>query len=159
MRRRAFSLIEVLIVVLVVSFGFLALMTVYMSNVRHSTQSRGRMLAILVVESLLNEIKDHPYGTPPPEEWGDRDTGKPAVEVFQVIVQGRPVLTSFDKRIRIAPEGNGSFFDPSKKQGLDTVEVTVRWREGTADASAEAPKEIQFTMDVKRENDLVVPVD
>ena len=155
MRRRGFTLVEILVVVLIVTFGFLALLTVYTHNVRHATMTRDQLLGTLVCENVLAEIRDHRYGTPPPAWWGH--SGQLSPVEFRVVVQGRPVQTNFEKRVRTAPNGNGSFFDATKKQSTDTIEITVRWVEGTQDASAGVQKEFQWTMDVRREPDLVVP--
>lgn len=156
MRQRGFTLVETLIVVLIVCFGFLALLTVYMHNVRYSAMSRAQLLAVMLAENKLSEIRDHPYGSPPPHLWGRR--GHPEIREVPVVVQGRPVKTTFSYWVDIAPEGNGSFFNASKTQSTDTVEVGVEWREGTADSSAGVEKKLYWKFMVKREPDLVVPV-
>jgi prepilin-type N-terminal cleavage/methylation domain-containing protein len=160
MRHRGFTLVEILVVLALVLFGLFALLSVYVANVRHATQSRARILGSVIAQNLLAEIRDHQYGTPPPANWGDPDPTSlaPATETCRVFVQGRSVQTSFQKRVSIAPDGNGSFFDPRQRHASDKLLVTIRWVEGEDNQRASEEKNIAFTLLVRREPNLVVPL-
>ena len=151
-------MVEVLIVCALLVFGFLALLTVYTSNLRNATLTRGSLLASLLCETMFAELREHRYGTPPPPSWGDQKTRTPARHAFAVWVQGRPVETTFEVLVMPAPgESNGSFFDASKTNASDVIWCRIKWVEGTDDRGARAEKKFEFTLDVRRERNLVVP--
>lgn len=156
-RRGAFTLTEVLVAVFLVVFGLFTIITVYSNSLRHGTQSRARILASVLCESLMAEIADHPYGTPAPARWGDAKTGKPYVVVVPTVVQGRAVQTSFEVLVKTDRRGgNGSFFDPTVMQATDHLVVTVRWAEGTDAAGAQAQKVMTMDLPVRREPNLAI---
>lgn len=158
--RAAVSMVEVLIVVFLLVFGMLVLLTVYTSNLRNATLTRGSLLASLICESIFAEVREHRYGSPAPPSWGDARTRTPFVESYPVWVQGRPVLTTFRVLITPAPnESNGSFFDATKREANDVIWCRIEWDEGTDDKGARATKYFELTMDVRRERDLVVPTE
>lgn len=120
--RRGLSIIEIIIALAVAMFGFVTLVSVFRSSYQHATMSRNRTVGCGIMQSLLDEIEEHPYGTPAPKSWGVEE------EVpCQLWIEGRPQDMTFHKKLEFQ---NGSFVDKSKTDQTDFVTITLSWKEG-----------------------------
>ncbi|HXE73498.1 MAG TPA: prepilin-type N-terminal cleavage/methylation domain-containing protein [Candidatus Nitrosotenuis sp.] len=121
--RRGFTIIEILITMLVLAACFVALFMVFSGGARQAVASRNRTVAMLWAQSLLEEIRAHPYGTPEPASW---KVEQPAP--VRVWVEGRPQDMTFTQKITYA---NASFIGKSS-QDTDEITLTISWREASA---------------------------
>lgn len=120
-KRRGFSLIEIMIALAVCSIALLAFLTVFANNNDHALGSRNRSVAILMAESLMDDIESHTYGAPAPAGWADE-----VEEPVSVWVGSRQQQMVFHKSIAFE---NGSFVGDGSGSS-DMVTLTITWREG-----------------------------
>ena len=122
--KSGFSLAECIIALLVAALALVTFLSVFSSGSRHAVQSRNRTVAILMAETLFDEIEAHPYGEPAPTWWTSQSD-----EPVEVIVNGRPQQMLFHKRIDYA---NGSFIG-NTNGNEDLLTITISWRENVGD--------------------------
>lgn len=127
MRNRGFSLVEIMIALLLVAFGFFTFFSVFSTSSQHSIQTRNRAVANLLAQSYLEEFKAHSYGAPAPPSWSEAED-KP----LRLIVRGRETQFKFHKAITYK---NGSFVGTSDENN-DVVKIVITWRELAGDRQA-----------------------
>ena len=136
-----FSMIEVIVTVFIIAAGFLLLYTVFSLHVRHSLLSRNRITAELIADSVIEEIKAHPYGDPAPDSWK-----KPVITY--AVIQGHRIMTTYKKDIQCTY--NGSFV--GKVPGYtDMVTVKLTWTEGTGTEGSGKTRTYKETIPVRRD--------
>lgn len=121
MRRGGFSIVELIIAMAVALFGFLTLISVFSNNYKLSSQSRNRSVACSVLQSLMDEVEEHPYGTPAPASWSVEEE-----QPVQLWVEGRKQNMIYHKKITFE---NGGCVGKSANL-TDTVTITLSWKEG-----------------------------
>ncbi|MEW6278185.1 MAG: hypothetical protein AB1758_06155 [Candidatus Eremiobacterota bacterium] len=119
--RRAMSIVEIIIALGIAMFGFFTLLSVFRANYQKANQSRNRTVACSVLQSLLDEVEEHPYGLPAPASWSVVDE-QPAT----LWIEGRAQDMTYHKQIAFE---NGGFVGKSSNQ-TDVVTITLSWREG-----------------------------
>lgn len=137
--RRAFTLVEVMIALALVIFGFFTFFSVFSSSAHHATQSRNRAVATMLAQNYLEEIEAHPYGADPPQSW----TEKTDVPV-KLWIQGRQQHHIFEKEFKFDTQG---FIGKSNEQ-QDVVTVIIRWKEGVGDDEVAGDQEKEISVQV-----------
>lgn len=119
--RRGLGIIELVFALALVCITVLTLISVFSKSSRHAVMSRNRTVAILLAHTLLDEVKAHPYGSPPPRRWLE-----PKETPVTVYVEGRPQQMDFEKTFEYS---NGSFVGQGAGDS-DEVSIVIRWSEG-----------------------------
>ena len=122
--KRGFSLVEIMIALAVCAVALVAFLNVFAKNNDHALGSRNRSVAILLAQSLMDDIETHTYGAPEPRRWTQNEE-KPV----SVWVSGREQQMLFHKTVAYE---NGSFVGQGAGES-DLVTVTITWREGFGD--------------------------
>lgn len=143
---RGFTVIEILMALGMAAVGLLVILSVFSSSSAHALQSRNRSVAILMANSLMDDIESHTYGDPEPTAWTVEDE-----EPVTVYVVGRQQHMRFHKQIRYE---NGSFVGQSAGNS-DVVTLTITWKEGPGDdqvqqAGSNDNKELEIRVPVWR---------
>jgi Tfp pilus assembly protein PilV len=153
--RQAFSLIEAIVAVFVIVFGFLVILSIYSTSSRHATQSRNHITACILADNLLAEFRDHPYGAPAPAQWTAPKTFTNVIESEFLTGSGgaitkvnRIAKTTFTTTITYS---NGSFVGTSTSGNYDDVSFTISWSEGSGVGAARAQKQLQGMVTMRRE--------
>lgn len=148
MTRRGFTVIEVLVTVAVLIVGVLVLSTTFSMSLRQSTSTRERTYALLLVQSLLEEIRAHPYGTPAPPTWAGSE------KEYLVVLEGRTVETRFQYSVTSSQDqgGNGSFFDSNSSAVGDVLKIKVTWTEATGVGSSGNDQKLEVYTNVWRQD-------
>lgn len=120
-RRRGLGIVELLFALALVVTAVFTLLSVFSKSSRQAVMSRNRTVAILVCHSILDELKAHTYGSPPPENW--KEEREAPVTIY---VEGRPQQMEFRKTLTYA---NGSFIGQGAGDS-DEVTLKVEWNEG-----------------------------
>lgn len=120
MKKRGFSLIEIMIALGLVVFGFFTFFSVFATSSQHSIQTRNRAVANLLAQSYLEEFEAHTYGDPAPEKWKEEED-----RPLRLVARGRETEFKFHKAITFQ---NGSFVGESD-ENHDLVKVVITWRE------------------------------
>lgn len=145
MRNRGLTMMEVLVSVAVLAFGTFVVIGTFSQNLRHSSQSRQRMMAALVMENLVEEVLAHPYGMAAPTDWKDDERD------LTFIVEGRPQITRFTCNVaQNAEDGNGSFFGKAESS-TDLVTLSVAWSESSGLGNASQNHDLSLDLVVRRE--------
>ena len=141
--KRGFSLIEIMIAMAVAAVALVAFLTVFSTNNDHALGSRNRSVAIMLCQSLMDDIEAHTFGDPAPQRWGEAEE-----DPVSVWVSGREQQMQFHKRIAYE---NGSFVGAGSESS-DLVTITVTWREGFGDdqTSGDDNKELEVRVPVWR---------
>lgn len=139
MKKRGFTLVEVMIALALVVFGFFTFFSVFSSSSHHATQSRNRAVASMLAQNYLEEIEAHPYGAPAPKSWTE-ETDVPV----KLWIQGRQQHHIFHKEFSYL---NSSFIGSSNEQ-QDVVTVTIRWSEGVGDDEVAGDQEKELSVQV-----------
>ena len=122
MLRRGFSVIEILVAALMAGVVFMSFMSAFQSSYQYARMTRDRAVAILLGQTLLDEMEAHPYGAPAPLSWLQPDEA-PA----QIWIEGRPVRMLFHKKITYL---NSSFIGKdTQNQDFDVVTIVISWKE------------------------------
>lgn len=122
MKRRGFSIIELVFALSILLMAFVVILTVFTKSNRYAVQSRNRTAAILLANSMMEEVEAHPYGSPKPKSWVyEVDTP------VKVWTEGKRREMDFHKELKFE---NGSFIDTTKTDTHDTVTITISWHEG-----------------------------
>ncbi|CAN0212954.1 unnamed protein product, partial [Phaeothamnion confervicola] len=87
---RGFGLVEVLLAVVVLTASFAAFLTALRRSYQYAEQSRNRAIATIMARSLLDETRDHVFGTKAPVSWTT-----PGETPAQIVVDGKPVNAQF----------------------------------------------------------------
>lgn len=146
--KRGFTIIEVIVTIAVLLTGILVIVSSFSMNLRQSSQTRERLLADVVMESLIEEVLAHPYGDPAPPTWNSNEME------FEYIIEGRAQQTKFVRTVALKQgTSNGSFFGQGAddKQNLDQVTLKVTWTEPTGVGEAGVDKELSLDLTVRRE--------
>lgn len=123
-KRRGMGVMEATLAIAIIFMAFIVFMSVFSSASRSTIQSRDRTAAILLANSLMDELEAHPYGAKAPQSWST-DVDRPV----QVWVQGRPTQMDFHKKIEFE---NKSFIGESAdKHDHDVATITISWREAS----------------------------
>lgn len=125
MKPRGVSLIELSLAFFLVIIATLVFLTIFSSSSRQSMQSRNRTVAVILANSIMDEIEAHPYGAPEPPAWT-----APVDQPVQVWVEGQPQNMDFHKQLKYS---NGSFIGKASND-TDEVTITISWREGVGDS-------------------------
>src|SRR5688572_17489312 len=116
---RGFALVELLVATLVLGLVFLVFLLVFSTSYTHSLQTRNRMVATILINTLLEEVEAHPYGSKPTANWGANVFETPA----DVWIEGRRVDMKFRQTFSYL---NGSFAGVGNlTESSDVVNVTV----------------------------------
>lgn len=119
-KRRGFGIAEALLAICICFMAFAVFMSVFSSSNRASVQSRNRTAAILLANTLLDELEAHPYGQKRPQSW-DTKVDHP----LRVWVEGNLVEMDFHKDIQFESKGAiGESEDPK-----DMATIIISWRE------------------------------
>lgn len=123
MRRRGIGLTEVILAIAVVSVALIALISVFGSGARHAVQTRNRTAAIMLAQSLMEEIQGHPYGLPAPASWPVSAPGQESIEVW---VEGKKQAMDFKRTVAFE---NGSAIGKGAGESWDQATITITWEE------------------------------
>lgn len=123
---RGFGLIEVLLAMVVITVSFAAFLTALRRSYQYAEQSRNRAIATILARSLLDETRDHVFGSRAPLSWTT-----PGETPAQIVIDGKPVNAQFHKEISYL---NGSFVDNSVQQDRDVVTIKITWNEEVGNA-------------------------
>jgi type II secretory pathway pseudopilin PulG len=140
MRRRGFTLIESLIALSIVMFGFLVIMSVFVTGSRGATLNRNRMTAFVLADNLLEEFREHTYGAPEPKSWRQDQS-------VIAVIEGRRQDVTYHVNIDYA---NGSFIGKGNGELSDDVTLRLSWREGTAVGGAGIDKSLTVKTSMRR---------
>jgi len=121
---KGFAILEALLALAILAVAGVIFLQIFSSSTKHSVQTRNRTMAILLANSLMDEVEAHTYGEPPPRSWA---TG--VVQPATVVIQGRPQLMEFHQELAYQ---NGSFVGGATGD-TDLVTVTITWKEGVGD--------------------------
>ena len=120
MRRRGFSLPES-IMAIVLCFMAFAVFTSVFSNARRATeQSRARTGAILLANTMMDELEAHPYGEAAPKWWSSQED-----HPLHVWVESNEVHIDYHKKVDF--ETKGAIGESSDDK--DVATITISWRE------------------------------
>ncbi len=126
-KRRGFGIAEALLAICICFMAFAVFMSVFSSSNRASVQSRNRTAAILLANTLLDELEAHPYGQKRPQSW-DTQVDQP----LRIWVEGNLVEMDFHKEIKFESKGAiGESEDPK-----DMATITISWRENMGEKQA-----------------------
>lgn len=139
MRHRGFSITELILAFAVGIGALLVFLSVFSSSGRHALQTRNRAVAILLAESLMDEIEAHPYGEPEPRYWTEQ-----VDQPVTVRVDGLPQEMIFHKTLSY---DNGSFVGQAAGTN-DVVTVTITWKEGVGDDQTTTPDNKELVVQV-----------
>ena len=128
-RSKAFSVVEIVIALGLITFGFLTFFSVFSTSSHHATQTRNRAVANVLAQSYLEEFKAHPYGDAAPAHWSEEED-KP----LRLVVGGREQQFKFHKTITYR---NGCFVGQSDENS-DVVKIVITWRETFGSKQTEA---------------------
>jgi type II secretory pathway pseudopilin PulG len=123
------ALIELILGLGVVVVAFLVIFSIFSGSARHAVQSRNHTLAMLVAESMLEELRAHNYGDAAPQSW---PVDKFNDDAFVMVVEGLPQQMLFHKKISFA---NSSFIGKNDSDS-DKASITVTWEEKLDPSSA-----------------------
>ena len=143
-KNKGFSLIEIMIALAVSTVALVAFLTVFTKNNSHAVGSRNRTVAILMAQSLMDDMETHTYGQPAPRWWEEENEAP-----VTVWVGGREQKMDFQKTITYE---NGSFIGDSSGNS-DLVTITIHWREDFGNdqaAASSANKELLVRVPVWR---------
>ena len=115
---RGFAILEVVVALILVLFAFAVLQVSWMRNRDLALHTRARAAAVLQVQTLLEEIRGHRFGSPAPAYWDQ--TPRAPLEYY---VDGR--LQAVVLRQRITCE-SGAFLGQVEGD-RDQVTVRVEW--------------------------------
>lgn len=121
MKRRGFTIAEMLVALFVLFVAFAALWTVFSGSSSQAVKSRNHTVALLFAQSFLEEVRAHPYGTPEPRSWKQSH-----VRPVKVRVEGREQALEFRQEISYA---NKSFIGQSDHDS-DEITLKLTWDEG-----------------------------
>jgi hypothetical protein len=119
-RRRGFGIAEALLAICICFMAFAVFMSVFSNASRATVQSRNRTAAILLANTLLDELEAHPYGQKRPQSW-DAKVDHPV----NVWVEGNKVEMDFHKEIVF--ETRGAIGESENERDMATI--TISWRE------------------------------
>lgn len=120
MRRRGFGIAEALLTICICFMAFAVFMSVFSNASRATVQSRNRTAAVLLANTLLDELEAHPYGQKRPQSW-DTKVDHPV----NVWVEGNKVEMDFHKEIVF--ETRGAIGESENERDMATI--TISWRE------------------------------
>jgi len=139
--KNGFSIIEAIIAIMIILGAFLVVISLAAASLRYSTQSRNRIYAQMVAESMLEKIRAHNYGDPEPDFWK-------MTEISRVTTEGtdRPSVTEFKKTITYK---NGSFIGNSD-ENFDIITIVISWEEGTGEQGQHRSHNLTIQTEVRR---------
>ena len=137
LRDRGLSLTEVLVSLLLTLMAFGMLYLSWQRSRQLSSLTRHRAAAILASQSLLEEIRAHPYGTEAPLSWAE-----PNRAPMEYWVDGRKQAVTLRQKVTCK---NGAFVGQSQED-QDEVTITMEWDR----AGAAAPQRLVVTVPVWR---------
>lgn len=118
--RRGMALTEMIMAIFIAAIAFYVFLTVFGAGARHAVQTRNRTAAIMLAQSLMDEIEAHPYGEPAPQSWAN-GVKEPVV----VWVNGRPQQMKFTQQLTFQ---NRSFLGEAAGNS-DLVTIRITWQE------------------------------
>ena len=118
--RKGFGIAEALLAIGICFMAFAVFMSVFSSSSRASVQSRNRVAAILLANTLMDELEAHPYGTVRPKSW-DVEVDQP----LHIWVEGNREEMDFHKKIDFETKGATGESDNAQ----DMATITISWRE------------------------------
>jgi len=130
-RRRGFTILEVVLALAVIAVAFLVLFSIFGSGARHAVQTRNRTMGMLVAQSIMEDLRGHQYGQPAPASWPIGPT--PKTESFAFYVDGKPQEMVFRKQVTL---DNGSLVGAAAGDA-DRATIVVSWDELTVGTPAE----------------------
>lgn len=119
--RRGMSVVEIVLALGVLAMAMVVFLTVFSNSGSQALQTRNRTAAILLANSLIDEIEAHPYGDKRPLSWA---TGvkRPAT----VVVAGQDQQMEFHQQIDFE---NFSFIGGGSGETRDMVTIVLTWKE------------------------------
>lgn len=127
MRRRGFTLMEVLMAAGLLLFATWAFLDIYTTTTHFDVHSQNRGLATMIGQSVMEEIEAHPFGAPAPADWAlAGNVGAWAEHRVPLWVEGRPVETLYHLQWNLQ---DGSFVGTGSGAESDVVTVVISWRE------------------------------
>lgn len=121
--RTAFSLVELILAIAVIAVAMLSMMSIFSGEARNAVMTRNRTAAIMLAQSLCEEIQGHSYGQPAPATW-PVDAPRPAS--LEVWVEGKRQAMDFTQTLSFA---NGSCIGKGAGEPWDRATVTITWEE------------------------------
>jgi type IV pilus assembly protein PilV len=124
---RAFSLVEVLVALVVLSVGLLGVATLMIDSIRANGSSYMRTQAALLANSMLDDMRANATAA----TGGAYTVGLGAPPTCGTVAQCD--INAWKTRLGLAlPSGDGSIGAPATAGGLTTVQVTVQWDDSHA---------------------------
>ena len=121
MRRRGFGIAEALLTICICFMAFAVFMSVFSNASRATVQSRNRTAAVLLANTLLDELEAHPYGQKRPQSW-DTKVDHPV----NVWVEGNKVEMDFHKEIVF--ETRGAIGESENERDMEIGRASCRER-------------------------------
>src|SRR5687768_13475476 len=145
MARRGFSIMEIILALAVVAVAFMVVLSLFSSSARHAVQTRNRTMAMLLAQSLMEEVQGHTYGTAAPKAW---PLDAPQTEAQTVYVDGRPQEMIFTRKMELE---NGSLVGKSA-ENFDRATIIIAWQEIETAGGPPRPLEVKATSAVWRKS-------
>lgn len=141
---QAFTIIEIVVTMAVLTVGILVILSSFSMNLRQSSQTREELQAHLFMENLVEEVLEHPYGSSAPASWNN------FVVSDLVVVEGKRVKSDFTRNVITDPDiGNGSYFGKSR-ESIDHVVLQINWSQASAQGNAAEERSLQVKLSVAR---------
>jgi hypothetical protein len=121
-RPRGLTVMEAILAITILVMAFMVFMTVFSSSSRLTIQSRDRTAAIMLCNSLMDELEAHPWGAPAPKSWS-----LPVQQPVGVWVEGRHTQMVFHAKVEFENGSAVGLVDGDQ----DVATITISWREGT----------------------------
>lgn len=157
MRRRALTLMEVMLASGLLLYAVFVFLSVYSTSARSEVHSQNRTLAAVLGENLLEEVEAHRYGSPAPVDWGLKNglVGEWTTVNLPMVVDGRPVSLEFHIQRRLR---NGAMVgQSSQNETYDVFTGVISWREGQLTRDTSGPYGNAYYADDNRHLVVQVP--
>ena len=120
MSRRAFTIMETILAMVIILLGFLAVARVLPNSHRATMMTKNHVTAMRIARNILDTVRSLPYGA-------NVDSLKtPAGDIIlQEQIEDATTSITFKPDITFVSGGNAAKLD----QAADEVIVTIRWRE------------------------------
>ena len=111
---------EIILALGVLAMAMMVFLTVFSNSGSQALQTRNRTAAILLANSLIDEVEAHPYGDKRPLSWAP-GVKRPAT----VVVAGRDQQMEFFQDVKCENES----FIGKANDTRDLVTITLTWKE------------------------------
>lgn len=149
MRRRGFTLIEVLVAFFIISCCAGGILLALVLNLAESKDSREQIMARMLASSAIDELRAHRFGSEDgPPGWTDTGQGWSRTVTVATIVAGMPSPSEFQLKLTPQPAQHGQGLTP----GEQLVTLDMAWQEtsGPKTLSFDIPMPVGWNQPVQR---------